>query len=45
MLRIVPTYHHPEEVNIEIKNSRKEIEKIGQALTGIKKLKETQGVC
>ena len=36
MLRIVPTYHHPEEVNIEIKNSRKEIEKIGQALTGIK---------
>lgn len=45
MLRIIPTYHHPEEVNIEIKNSRKEIEKIGQALTGIKKLKETQGVC
>ena len=27
MKKIVPTYHHPEEVNNEIKNSRKEIEK------------------
>lgn len=27
MRKIVPTYHHPEEVNTEIKNSRKDIEK------------------
>ena len=27
MQKIVPTYHHPEEVNTEIKNSREDIEK------------------
>ena len=27
MREIVPTYHHPDELNVEIKNSRKELEK------------------
>lgn len=27
MREVVPTYHHPEEMNKEVKNARKEIEK------------------
>ena len=39
MKRLVPTYHHPDEVNINIKNSRKEIEQ----RCSEKNLENTQG--
>ena len=48
MQKIVPTYHHPEEVNIEIKNSREDIEKqcntMKKIIERVRKIKKTQEV-
>ncbi len=45
MRRLVPTYHHPDEVNGEIKNSRKELEKRNNINEVIEeeKIENTQG--
>ncbi len=45
MKKIVTTYYHPEELNIEIKNSRREIEKnrtLNNVVAKVKKLKNAQ---